>query len=133
MPANIDPVFPYLGRIGVATLTSPTALTSRANITGTTGLTALAAAGDFGTRLDRIHIQAKETTVAGIIFIWIYNGTTSYLFDEITVTAVTASTTAVAFQTYKDYTTVLLPYQSDLYVSSTIDQDFNIFAFGGNL
>lgn len=133
MPANINPVFPVVGRVEVATLTSPTALTSRANITGTTGLTALLTTGSFGTRLDRIHINAKETTVAGVIFIWLYNGTTSFLFDEILVTAVTASTTAAAFQTYKDYTTVMLPFATDLYVSSTIDQDFNIVALGGDL
>lgn len=132
MPANTTPIFALTPVIGTATLTSPTAVTSRANITGTTNLTLLDTASTNGTRIDQIYIRAKETTVAGSIFIWIHNGTTSFLFDEFIVTAVTASNTAEAFNTFKSYSNLVVPSGSSLYVSSTIDQDFNVFAFGGD-
>jgi hypothetical protein len=66
-----------------------------------------------------------------LIFVWIYNGTTSYLVDEIAVSAVTPSTTAAAFTTYVDYTTMVLPPTFQLYVSSTISQNFTVVAYGG--
>lgn len=132
MPANTTPVFALTPVIGIATLTSPTAVTSRANITGTTNLTLLDTAGTNGSRVSQIYIRAKETTVAGSVFIWIYNGTTSFLFDEFIVTAVTASNTAESFNTTRYYENLVLPTNFSLYVSSTIDQDFNVIAFGGD-
>jgi len=132
MPANTSPIFALTPVVGVATLTSPTAVTSRANIAGTTDLTLLDAAGSNGTRISQIYIRAKETTVAGSVFIWIYDGTTSFLFDEFIVTAVTASNTAEAFNATHYYENLVVPTTFSLYVSSTIDQDFNVFAFGGD-
>src|SRR5574343_521640 len=132
MAASTDPIFPASPVIGIAKLVSPTALTSRADITGTTGLTALTPTSVNGKRIDRITLKAKETTVAGLIFIWIYDGTTSTLFDEITVTAVTPSTTLASFQDYVDYDRLVLPATHRLFVSSTIDQDLDIYAHGGD-
>jgi hypothetical protein len=132
MPANTNPIFAMTPVVGVATLTSPTAVTSRANITGTTNLTLLDTAGTNGTKISQIYIRAKETTVAGSVFIWIHNGTTSFLFDEFIVSAVTASNTAEAFWSSKSYANLVIPTNFSLYVSSTIDQDFNIYAFGGD-
>lgn len=132
MAANTDPIFPLTPVIGIATLTSPIAITSRANIVGTTGLTEITPVSTNGKRIDRITVKAKETTVAGSVCIWLYNGTTSFLLDEIVVAAVTASTTAESFEANVDYTTLVVPATYQLYASSTIDQDFNIFAFGGD-
>lgn len=132
MAANKDPIFPLTAVIGIASLVSPAPITSRANIAGTTGLTQLTPVSTNGKRVDRIHVHAKETTVAGCVFIWMYNGTTSYLIDEVVVTAVTASNTAAAFDSYRDYDTLVLPATHQLYVSSTVDQDFNIMAYGGD-
>lgn len=132
MPANTAPIFPVAPSVGIATLVTPTAVTSRANITGTTNLTQLTATSTNGTRVDRIEITATgASTAAGLIFVWIYNGTTSYLVDEIAVSAITPSTTAAAFTTYVDYTTMVLPPTFQLYVSSTISQNFTVVAYGG--
>lgn len=131
MAMTNEPVFPQTPKTFIATLTSPTAITSRANITGTTGLVPLTDATTNGFQLDNITVKAKETTVAGTLFIWLYDGTTSYLWKEIDVSAVTASTTVKSFESSTDYeNTNLIPTQR-LYVSSTIDQDFTIFANGG--
>jgi hypothetical protein len=135
MAANIAPIFPATPIVGVATLTSATAITSRANITGTTGLVQLTATSTNGTRVDAITIQAKGTTVANIIDVWIYNGTTSFLYAELAVTAITPNTTTVAFTSTTSFSNLVLPPTYQLYISEqvgTTSADFNIIAFGGN-
>lgn len=132
MAMTATPVFAQTPKTFIATLTSPTAITSRANITGTTGLVKLTDTTTNGFRLDNITVKAKETTVAGTVCIWVYNGTTSHLWKEIAVSAVTASTTVAAFESSTDYTATNLEPTQQYYVSSTIDQDFTIYANGGS-
>jgi hypothetical protein len=134
MAANTSPIFPLTPIVGIATLTAATAITSRANITGTTGLVQLTATSTNGTKIDSITVEAKGTTVANIIGIWMYNGTTSYLYAEIPVTAVTPSTTVSAFTTTVTYNNLVIPPTYQLYISEqvgTTSADFNIYAFGG--
>ena len=132
MAANTSPIFPSSPVIGVASLTSATAVTSRANITGTTGLTSLTPVSTNGKRIDAITVKGKATTVASNVFIWISDGTTSYLFDEIDVTAVTAANTTDSFVLTKTYTNLVLPPAYRLFVSETVQTDVNVFAFGGD-
>lgn len=131
MPANTAPIFPLSPIVGIATLTTATAVTSRANITGTAGLVKLTDTSTNGTRVDAITVTGKATTVASIVGIWIYNGTTSFLFDEILVTVVTASTTVAAFNSTKIYSNLVLPPTYQIYISETVQTDLNIVAFGG--
>jgi hypothetical protein len=132
MAANIQPIFPASPVIGIATLTSATAITSRANITGTTGLVQLTPTSTNGKRVDSITVKSKATSVASIISIWIYNGTTSFLYDEIDVTAVTASTTVDSFSVRKTYSDLILPPTYQLYISQTVQTDVNVYANGGD-
>lgn len=131
MAANTSPIFPSVPYIGIATLTSATAITSRANITGTTGLTKLTDTSTNGTRVDAITVKGKATTVASNVFIWLYNGTTSFLIDEIDVTATTAGNTADSFLLTKTYSTLVLPPTYQLYISETVQTDLNVLAYGG--
>lgn len=131
MAVTNTPIFAQSPIVGIATLATPTAITSRANITGVTGLTQLTATSTNGTRIDRISVKASATTVATNLFVWIYNGTTSYLFDEIDVTVVTATNTVDSFTIYKDYSYLSLPPTYQLYVSVSVQQNLNIFALGG--
>jgi len=136
MAANLAPIFPLTPVIGIATLTTPTAITSRANITGTTGLVQLTATSTNGTKVPLITVKAKATSVATNLFVWIYNGTTSYLFDEIAIPVQTASTTGESYFVAKNYellygASIVLPPTYQLYVSVSIQQDLNVFAHGG--
>jgi hypothetical protein len=131
MPANTTPIFPVAPIVGIGTLTSATAITSRANITGTTGLTQLTATSTNGTRIDSITVKGKATTVASNVFIWIYNGTTSFLYDEFDVTAVTAGNTTDSFSLTRTYANLVLPSTYQLFISETVQTDVTAFAFGG--
>lgn len=132
MAANVSPIFPETPVIGIATLTSATAITSRANITGTTGLVQLTPTSTDGKRIDSIRVKGKGTTVASILSIWLYNGTTSFLYDEIVIDAVTASNTAISDLGSRTYSDLALPPTYQLYVSQTVQTDVNVFANGGD-
>jgi hypothetical protein len=63
--------------------------------TGTLG-TLITASGN-GMRVDDIYITATGTTTAGTIRMFLSNGTTNYLIQELIVSAVTASATVPAW------------------------------------
>lgn len=132
MAANTAPIFPAAPAVGIASLTSATAITSRANITGTTGLTQLTATTTNGLRVDQITVSAKGNTSAGAVDIWMYDGTTSRYYTSFDITAVTASTTTDPFTLSKSFTTLVLPPTYQLFISETVQQDVNVFAFGGS-
>ena len=115
MAANVSPIFPETPVIGIATLTSATAITSRANITGTTGLVPLTPVSTDGKRIDSIRVKGKGTTVASIV-----------------IDAVTASNTAISDLGSRTYSDLALPPTYQLYVSQTVQTDVNVFANGGD-
>jgi len=84
----------YASTVKSAIAQISTANTNR-NGTGTIGTVFTAAAG--GSRIDDITIAATGTTTAGVVRLFINDGTTSYLWQEILVTAITPSTTVQVF------------------------------------
>lgn len=132
MAANTTPIFPSTPLVGIATLTAAAAITSRANIVGVTGLVQLTPASVNGKRIDNITVKGKATSVASILSVWIYNATTSFLFDEFDIAAVVASNTADSVVVSRNYTNLVLPPTFQLYISETVQTDLNVFAFGGD-
>lgn len=131
MPAGTSPIFPQAPIIGIGSLVSNTAVTSRSVISGTTGLTQVLANSTNGTRVDFVEVQGQGTTVATIIDLWINDGTNSYLFDEISLAAATANTTAFASSNTIAYTRLTLPPTYRLFASQQVSANVTVFAFGG--
>jgi len=74
--------------------------------------------------------------VAQTVLIWLLDGTTAWVIDEILVTAVTPSTTAAAFSTEKTYSNLVIPTGYSLYASTTVTTTssttaLQVTAFGG--
>ena len=80
-------------RVGSALLT-----TADTSLTAPSTVGTVLAAGSSGTRIDYIDIQGVATTVAGIINLFLFDGTNYILWNQVPVIAVTSGTTAVAFQ-----------------------------------
>lgn len=80
-------------RVGSANLT-----TQDTSLTAPTTVSTILTAGASGTRIDYIDVQGVATTVAGLINLFIFDGTNYILFAQVPVIAVTSSTTAPAFQ-----------------------------------
>lgn len=134
MAANIAAIFPKAPYTGIARLTGATPIATRTDITGTTGLVPLTTIGGSNTdglRIDRIRIKSKATSVASILSIWYYDGTTSSLWDEIDIAATVASTTADSNLVTRSYTDLNLPATHQLYISQTIATDVTVYAHGG--
>jgi hypothetical protein len=133
MAANTVPIYPIAPALAQVSLVAAAPVTSRANIVGTTGLVELSAATTNGRRVDKIEVKGQGTTVASIVSIWAYDGTTSRLIDEIDVPLNgSASTTVDSSLVSKSYNNLVLPPNTRLYVSQTIATNVNITLYGGD-
>jgi hypothetical protein len=72
-------------------------ITAETNLTTPTTVGTIVTAGASGTRIDYIDIQGVATTVAGLINLFVYDGSNYILWNQVPVQAVTSSTTAPAF------------------------------------
>jgi hypothetical protein len=79
-------------KVGSALLT-----TADTSLTAPTTVGTVLTAAASGTRIDYIEIQGVATTVAGLINLFIYDGTTYFLWQQVPVIAVTSSTTVPAW------------------------------------
>ena len=71
--------------------------TADTSLTAPTTVSTILTAGASGTRIDYIDIQGVATTVAGLVNLFVYDGTNYILWQQVPVQAVTSSTTAPAF------------------------------------
>lgn len=137
MPANTFPIFPKTPAVFALSLAAVAACTTRAP-TPTAGLAAanifeLCDVSANGRRVDKIQVQACSTaigssTVGALVGIWLWNGETAFLIDEIQVIAATPSTSLPAFSAYKTYTTLVIPAGFKLYASVTAATTMNTTA-----
>jgi hypothetical protein len=71
--------------------------TADTSLTAPTTVGTILTAGASGTRIDYIDIQGVATTVAGLINLFVFDGTNYILWQQVPVQAVTSSTTVPAF------------------------------------
>lgn len=100
----------------------------------TAPVTIFTGAATVGSKIEEVVIQGVATTVAGVVNLFVYDGTTYHLVDQVLVTAVTSSTTAVAFRARRQYQNLLLPSSShSLRATTTVAQTgIKVIAFGAD-
>ena len=147
--ANTAALHPLTPLVGIASLAAATACTTRGPIAHaslpTTPCVAvlLATAGAYGTKIDKIGVKAISTSftaasAAAEVLIWLSDGVTAYVIDEILVTAVTPNTTTTpSFNTFNTYDNLVLPPGSFLYASTSVTTTasttaLSVQAFGGS-
>lgn len=115
--------------------------TITAAMTGTTAVptnsVTVFTASSSGARVDEIDICGLGTNVANVIRFWIYDGTTYSLLKEVQVSALTASTTAAAYQNTLTFNNLVLPAAATAYTIKAAPavvetNGFKISVFGGN-
>jgi hypothetical protein len=121
-------------KFGSATLT-----TADTSLTAPTTVGTIVSAGASGTRIDYIDIQGVATTVAGLINLFVYDGTTYVLWQQVPVQVVTSSTTVPAFAAYLSSNSnanimpLTLPTGYSLRATTTIAQTgVRVTAYGGD-
>lgn len=100
-------------------------------IDGTGTLVTGFTAGTNGSRVERIRVKCAATSAAGLVNIFIFDGTNNRLLTSITVTAVTTSTTVSAFESVVTLG-IVLPTGFLLKWATTIAQSTNVIMEGGD-
>jgi hypothetical protein len=125
------PQFASTARCAVAQVSA-----ANTNRDGTGTIATIFTAGSSGSRLERIRVQAAGTTTAGVVRLFIHDGSNARLFAEALVSAITPSTTVQAWSVDIDLSfnggAVLLPNGYSLRASTHNAETFNIFAIGGD-
>lgn len=110
--------------------------TANTNRDGSGTLVDIISGATNGTRIEHIDIVAQSTTTAGMVRLFINDGSISWLWREVAVTAITPGGTTRAFNTSLDLTSManalLLPNGYKLQAATNNSESFNVFAFGGD-
>jgi hypothetical protein len=119
----------YIGtpKIGVAQIS-----TANTNRDGTGTIGTVFTAGSSGSRIERVVVVAPGTTTAGVIRLFIHDGTNYRLYREILVTAITPSTTIEVYRAELVLNDFILPNGYSLRASTHNAETFNVEAFGGD-
>jgi hypothetical protein len=125
----VSPSFAATPRIGsVSIATADSSYTAPSNVGSL--ITGVAA----GTKINEIVCKCAATSAAAIVRIFLYDGTTYWLFDEITITAATGSSTVQQTRTSTTYNNLVLPNGSwSLRVTTSVSQVIHITALGADL
>lgn len=101
--------------------------TANTNRNGTGTIVTVFTGGTSGSRIDDIYIVATGTTTAGVVRLFLNDGTTSFLWQEILVTAITPSTTVQVFSaSLLNQACILASSSWSLRASTNNSETFNI-------
>lgn len=115
-----DPVFAATPAHGTALLGS-----AETNLQAPTQSSTVLTAGASGTKVEEVVVEATATslvatTVAGLVYLFIYDGTNYRLYDVVTVNANTASATVAPFRQRNVYANLVLKNGESLRASQSI-------------
>jgi hypothetical protein len=100
--------------------------TANTNRDGTGTIVTVLTAGSNGSRVDDIYIVATGTTTAGVVRLFVNDGTNTRLWQEVMITAVTPSTTVQVFNTALFNQALILPSGYSLRASTNNAETFNV-------
>lgn len=100
--------------------------TANTNRDGTGTIATIFTAGSSGSRIDDIVIQATGTTTAGMVRLFLHDGTNARLWAEVPVSAVTPSGTVPAFVSSLLNQSLVLPNGWSLRASTHNAETFNV-------
>lgn len=128
------PAFIDVPRIGVGAV--DTAQTARASGT-TSNVVDILTAGTNGTRILEIVVKADDDPADSTVVLWLHNGSTNFVFDEIDIgNPAAGSATVPSYRNTVTYSNLVLPSGWKLQASITANctaGDVLVFALGGNL
>ena len=124
-----EPVYAVTPRIGaVSVATADSSYTAPTNV-GTL-ITGVAA----GTRIAEIVVKCAATSAAAVVRVFLYDGSTYYLFDEYTIAAATGSSTVLQTRVSTSYTNLVLPSASwSVRVTTSVSQATHVTALAADL
>jgi hypothetical protein len=123
------PQFAATPRIGAVSIA-----TAESSYTAPTNVGTLITGASTGTRIAEIVVKLAATSAAAIVRIFLYDGTTYWLFDELTVAAATGSSTVQQTRVSTNYNNLILPSASwSIRVATSVSQATHVTALGADL
>ena len=115
-------------KVGLATIS-----TANTSLTGSGTIGTVFSAGANGSRIERCVVKATGTTTAGMVRLFIHNGTAATLLTEIPVAPATPSGTLPAFETTLVFDGgLVIPTGYSLRASTHNAESFQLTALGGD-
>lgn len=103
------------------------------NRDGTGTLVDAASGGSIGSRIDKVRAVASGATTAGVVRLFLYDGTNTYLIKEILVSAITPGTAQEVWSGEWDADGLVLTTNAWKLRASTHNAEaFKVFAKGGD-
>lgn len=125
------PIFASLPRSALGQVS-----TANTNRDGTGTVATIFSAGPNGSRLFSIDIVATVTTTAGVVRLFLHDGTNFRLWKEVLVSAITPSASVAVFSSHIDLSdeddAVLLPVGYSLRASTHNAEAINVIVHGGD-
>lgn len=112
--------------------------TANTNLNGTGTIATVFTAGTNGSRIDAINIKATTTTTAGMVRLFVHDGSAAHLLTEIPVIAITPSSTRPTWEAQLNSNNLsqvlplILPTSYSLRASTHNAETFNVVAIGGD-
>ena len=129
------PAFISTPIVGMADL--DTGQTARTAGTSSNVVDVTTAAPTAGTRVLEVVVKSSGQPADSVIVLWLHNGTTNHVFDEIDIGAPSAgSNTATAYRTNQTYQNLVIPSGWKLQASVTVTPTsgkIKVYALGGVL
>ena len=124
-----SPSFAVTPRIGMAQVSA--ANTAR---DGSGTVVTVLIGASTGTRIAEVVVQAAVTTTAGMVRLFLTNGVTTRMFDEISIAAATVSATVKGTRVSTTYNNLVLPDSTWSLIASTHNAEaINVMALGADL
>ena len=115
---------------GLVPATADTSWTAPVNVT------TLGSAGASGTKITQVDVTPAGTVVAGLVNVFLYDGSAYHLHESVTIAAYTSSTTAAPPKQSYYYDNLVLPNGWSLRVTNTVAGNVSLVevnAFGASL
>lgn len=108
--------------------------TAETNLQVPTQSSTVFTAGASGSKIEEIVVQASNTTltvttVAGLVYVFLHDGTTFHLFDTIAVTAISGSATVQPYRSAIRYTNLVIPTTWSVRASQSIAGNASLLKF----
>lgn len=124
-----SPVFAVTPRIGSVSVATVDASYTAPTVAGT-----VITGASTGTRISEVVVKSAATSAAAIVRLFLYDGTTYWLFDELTIAAATGSATVQQSRVSTTYTNLILPSASwSLRATISVAQATHVTALGADL
>ena len=124
--APVFAVTPRLSSVAVAT--------ANTNRDGTGTLVSLITGVAAGTRINEVAVQATVTTTAGMVRIYLYDGTNYRLWDEVAIPVAAVSASVKGIRVATTYNNLILPSASwQLFASTHNGEAFTVTTMGADL